>query len=199
MSKEIIFRCNRCGKVIEGDQIYRLNSEIIDKATEEWQGQLFDSRLNQDTDFCLDCIKIITNFALRKPGMTINPDFEKAIQDMIKSDPHKNASSVTEVTPSSTVPEGVEQKLPDPTPVTKEEEKIKRQINEIDMPTENKYPAKKSSNKKLTEEQCIKAEDMYKMGTKVQVIADTLGATYINVYDHLKSCGLKKKTTPRNA
>ncbi len=83
--RTVTISCDRCGKVIEGYPV-KIVSEYVDRETgdiwpdnekviPEWAEKTLDK------EFCVDCVQKIVRYALG--GMKENPDFKKAVEDMV--------------------------------------------------------------------------------------------------------------------
>lgn len=71
--KEIIYRCDRCGKTIT-DNLYGVYIEKMDRKNKELrvEDNPFPYPEDADLDFCVDCAKVIHDY-LRKPPKAVIP------------------------------------------------------------------------------------------------------------------------------
>lgn len=177
--RTVVISCDRCGKEIKGYPV-KIVTEYVDRET----GDILpdnDERLPEwaektlDKDFCEDCTRKIVRFALG--GLKENPEFKKAVDDMVNSDTPPNRGKDDQVSGIS----GNEKRNSDMEPVNM------AQIDCLEEMVKDIHPEKKVRNRI----DHGKVMALTKAGWSAAQIADEMGLNVQAVYD--ARCRLKKE------
>lgn len=124
--RKIVIKCDRCGKEIEGNPIKIIPEYAHRESGDLWpDGNTKDNIAYEqemiDKDFCEECVRKILRYS--QGGMKPNPEFEQAVQEMIKDDTPPN------VKPDNTIDMAQIDKLEE---IVKEVEEPKRGRQRLD-------------------------------------------------------------------